>query len=97
MRAIALCYYSGPPPKNKNAPDLSCVDTGKGFSNCRCIEIPYRPYFVDINAILDEAVYKETIDRCGHSGADCKHDEAPECDAINNGALFADNPSGAVV
>jgi len=92
---IALCYYSGPKPA-PGAPDLSCKLTdNKVFSNCRCIEIEDGPYFVDINAILDEKVYLETVKKCGPTGANCEGypNMATVCKAINRGKLFSDDPN----
>lgn len=90
---IALCYYSGPEPANPLKPDLSCelTDDGK-FANCRCVEISYGPYYVDINAILDKGVYLETVKKCGKSGADCQGEpnKAPVCDAIRTNQLLSD-------
>lgn len=83
---IALCYYSGPRAKGASQPDLSCKITSDGqFANCRCVEIPVGPYYVDINGILDEDIYNETVAKCGTSGADCrKRNSAPVCAAIND-------------
>ena len=91
---IALCYYSGPEPHGSSQPDLSCEVTSDGqFANCRCVEIPYGPYWVDINAILDEDTYNKTVKTCGTDGIDCKaSNSAPVCDKINSNDLF---PPGA--
>jgi hypothetical protein len=91
---ISLCYYSGPEPNGKSQPDLSCdvtLDTSNGsFANCRCVVIPYGPYWVDIHAILDETVYEETVAACGESGHRCRAtNSAPVCDKINKNELFA--------
>src|SRR5215813_11055290 len=52
---IALCYYSGAPADSSQdppRPDIPCTLTDDGkFANCKCLEIPHGPYFVDINAI----------------------------------------------
>lgn len=65
------------------------------FANCRCVEIPYGPYWVDINAILDEDTYNKTVRTCGTDGIDCKApNSAPVCDEINSNDLF---PPGAAV
>lgn len=88
---IALCYYSGPPPSDPGDADLSCTLTDDPeFSNCRCIEMDYGPYFVDINAILDEKIYLETVKVCGHGGANCKGvpNMAPVCAAINDNTFL---------
>ncbi len=80
---IALCYYSGPEP----AP---CELTRNGrYANCECFEIPYGPYFVDINAILNLYVYLDTIEACGQDGSGCTDtNSAPVCDVINEGELI---------
>ncbi len=55
----ALCYYSDP---SSGTEDLSCRPTADGFyANCKCFDIPYGVYFVAINAILNHAVYENTI------------------------------------
>ena len=88
---ISLCYYSGPEPHGKSRPDLSCDVTSDGaFANCRCVVIPYGPYWVDIHAILDEDVYLDTIRVCGEGGSGCTEpNSAPVCDTINSNQLFA--------
>jgi len=89
---IALCYYSGPQPSDSSQPDLSCDVTNNGkFANCRCIEIAYGPYFVDINAILDLDMYERTVRVCGKDGVDCRGEpnRAPVCRAINANRLIA--------
>ena len=54
---FALCYYSGP---SSGSEDLSCTLTADGlYANCKCFDIPYGVYFVDINAILNHAVYEK--------------------------------------
>jgi hypothetical protein len=81
----ALCYYSGPGPE-------SCVLTGDGtFANCKCFEIAYGKYFVDINAILDLNVYLDTVDACGADGSGCQTtNSAPVCASINTGSFIPD-------
>jgi hypothetical protein len=84
--SIALCYYSGP------GPTTPCTIDGLGIANCTCYEIPSgQPYLVDINAILDLAVYLKTVARCGKDGSKCRPTgsiEAPVCQAINNNTLI---------
>jgi hypothetical protein len=86
---FALCYYSGPGPEVGGI-DLSCNVTEDGrFANCKCYEIPYGAYFVDINAILNYGVYLQTIDACGTDGSNCAvTNSAPVCDAINRNDLI---------
>ena len=88
---IALCYYSGPEPHGNSQPDLSCDMTSDGkFANCRCVEIPYGPYWVDIHGILDSAAYEETVRVCGAGGSGCTEpNSAPVCGKINSNQLFA--------
>jgi hypothetical protein len=96
---IALCYYSGPEPQDPSQPDLSCTVTGDGqFANCLCVELPYGPYFVDINSILDVALYQKTVKTCGEDGVDCRRqtNRAPVCQAINDNTLFAENGADTI-
>ena len=75
---FALCYYSGPDPE-------TCTLTEDGqFANCKCFEIPYGTYFVDINAILNYEVYLKTVKKCGQDCSNCQEtNQAPVCEAIN--------------
>ena len=84
---FALCYYSGP---SSGAEDLSCTLTPDGhYANCRCFDIPYGVYFVDINAILNYSVYQDTISQCGTDGSLCATtNSAPVCQAVNQGNLI---------
>jgi hypothetical protein len=86
--AIALCYYSGA-GANTSTP---CTTDGGGISNCTCYEIAAgKPYFVDINAILNLDVYKKTVKICGHDGSKCKptgKHTAPVCESIKNNTLM---------
>jgi hypothetical protein len=81
----ALCYYSGP---DDGSTDLSCtLSKDRRFANCKCFEIPWGTYFVDINAILNYAIYQKTIQVCGADGSGCSGsaniNKAPVCEAIN--------------
>lgn len=80
---FALCYYSGPEP-------VACIPTEDGrFANCRCYEIAYGPYYVDINSILNLNVYLETVRKCGSDGSLCTEtNSAPVCRYINRGKLI---------
>lgn len=80
---FALCYYSGPSPE-------TCELTTDGrFANCKCFEIPYGKYFVDINAILNHEVYLKTVKQCGKEGRNCPQDnDAPVCQYINQNKLI---------
>jgi hypothetical protein len=84
---FALCYYSGP---SSGAEDLSCTLTADGkYANCQCFDIPYGVYFVDINAILNHAVYETTIAQCGADGSGCATlNSAPVCANVNQGNLI---------
>ncbi len=84
---FALCYYSGP---SSGAEDLSCTLTADGnYANCQCFDIPYGVYFVDINAILNHAVYEKTIAQCGADGSLCATlNSAPVCANVNAGNLM---------
>lgn len=86
---IALCYYSGP-----NGP-VPCNEDGLGLANCTCYEIPStvqgnkQPYLVDINGILNEEVYKETVRKCGPEGRLCTEtNSAPVCASINSNTFI---------
>jgi hypothetical protein len=83
----ALCYYSGP---STGTEDLSCTLTPDGlYANCKCFDIPYGVYFVDINAILNHSVYEATIAQCGVDGSLCGAiNSAPVCNSVNQGNLI---------
>jgi hypothetical protein len=83
----ALCYYSGP---STGTEDLSCTLTADGlYANCKCFSIPYGVYFVDINAILNHAVYEQTVAQCGADGSLCQTlNSAPVCQSVNQGTLI---------
>lgn len=86
--AIALCYYSGPGDS-----DTPCeLRDGEAIADCTCYKIPEgRPYYVDINAILNLDVYLKTVNECGKNGERCPPGgpkEAPVCKEINKGTLI---------
>ncbi len=83
----ALCYYSGP---SSGPQDLACTLTPDGrYANCQCYDIPYGVYFVDINAILNNAVYQATVLQCGADGSLCGTiNSAPVCQSVNQGDLI---------
>jgi hypothetical protein len=83
----ALCYYSGP---SSSVQDLSCTLTADGlYANCQCYDIPYGVYFVDINAILNQQVYEDTIAKCGRDSSLCGTiNSAPVCQEVNQGTLI---------
>jgi len=81
---FALYYYSGP-----EGPLPCNTRNNDPLSECKCIEIPYGVYFVDINAILDVDTYQQTVDYCGQSGSNCtSKNQAPVCGVINANTLF---------
>jgi hypothetical protein len=84
---FALCYYSGP---SSGAENLSCTLSADGnYADCQCFDIPYGVYFVDINAILNHAVYEQTIAKCGADGSLCGTlNSAPVCANVNQGKLI---------
>ena len=86
--SIALCYYSGP----KTSVTPCELEPGGAIANCTCYVIPPgRPYFVDINAILNLDVYLETVKTCGSDGSECLprgSKMAPVCDSINEHKLI---------
>ncbi len=85
---FALCYYSGPDgtlPCEVN----SLKSQGRNVADCSCIEVPYGPYFVDINAIMDLQTYELTVAACGRDGERCLFpNQAPVCDLIQNKKLI---------
>jgi hypothetical protein len=84
---FALCYYSGP---SSGSQDLSCTLTPDGnYANCKCFDIPYGVYFVDINGILNHSVYEKTVAQCGIDGSLCAAvNSAPVCQSVNQGTLI---------
>ncbi|MEA2649110.1 MAG: hypothetical protein QOG61_1545, partial [Candidatus Binataceae bacterium] len=59
------------------------------YANCKCFDIPYGVYFVDINAILNHSVYEATIAQCGADGSLCGAiNSAPVCNSVNQGNLI---------
>jgi hypothetical protein len=97
--AYALCYYSGPNAPTGTNPDnpaLPCTLSKDGrFANCTCYAISNEmaaakvPYLVDINAISNLGIYKQTIEACGQNGENCAAGtiDAAVCDAINTNLL----------
>jgi hypothetical protein len=97
--SYALCYYSGPDEPTGNNPDnpsLPCKLSPDGtVANCSCYKITTDvisaklPYFVDINAISNLEVYKETIETCGKEGERCADSDRDPlvCEAINANLL----------
>jgi hypothetical protein len=72
--AYALCFFSGPPnptgqnPANKRLP---CTLQQGGVAICTCEAFSCGPYFVDINGILNQGVYYQTVNACGQDGSGC--------------------------
>ncbi|MCF6776817.1 hypothetical protein L3V83_09580 [Thiotrichales bacterium 19X7-9] len=97
--SYALCYYSGPDDPtgtNPDNPPLPCKLSDDGvYANCSCYEIstdtisPKIPYLIDINAISNLTIYKETVEACGKNGEKCASGDitAPVCEAINTNLL----------
>jgi hypothetical protein len=81
---FALCAYSGAAP-------MGCkVDAEGKFADCKCFEIPSASYFVNINAILNRKVWRETIKVCGKDGSRCSgHPNlAPACKYVNDHSMI---------
>jgi hypothetical protein len=81
----ALCYYSGPDGPSL---DLGCTINEDGrFADCKCYEVAYGVYFVDIYSILNDFIHKKTVAVCGKDGSACSGPEninkAPVCHSIN--------------
>lgn len=78
----ALCFYSGPKrvtglPDKGNVP-LPCIVGPKGdVANCTCKAFRSGPegdpYFVDINSILNQGAYFDTVVKCDSDGGSCKN------------------------
>jgi len=84
----ALCYYSGP-DGTLPCTVKSLKSQGRNVADCSCIEVPYGPYFVDINAIMDLQTYELTVAVCGKEGEKCpRPNQAPVCEVINNRKLI---------
>jgi hypothetical protein len=107
----ALCFFSGPPYRTGQKPDnpiLPCVLHGD-VASCTCEVFtsagapagqPTTPYFVDINGILNEGAYFQTVAACGHDGRKCanlhncgkggtksgcsNYKQAPVCQYVNH-------------
>ena len=83
---FALCYYSGP---EGTLPCRVRQPAEGKIADCQCIEVPYGPYFVDINAIMDLQTYEMTVAACGKDGSHCPNtNQAPVCDIINHRKLI---------
>jgi hypothetical protein len=71
----ALCFFSGPPDKtgtNTSNNALPCVVNESGDSaSCSCQYYSSGNSFVDINGIINQNAYYETVQKCGHDGAGC--------------------------
>ena len=97
--SYALCYYSGPDAPTGNSdenPSLPCTLSPDGtVANCTCYEIstdpgtPRMPYLVDIHAISNLDIYKDTVEVCGDQGIKCLNSGRipPVCEAINTNLL----------
>lgn len=72
--AYALCFFSGPPnatgsnPANKPLP---CVMQTDGTADCTCQVYTSGPSFVDLNGILNQGAFYETVQTCGQDGSGC--------------------------
>lgn len=83
---FALCYYSGP---DGTLPCTVKKAAEGNYAECKCIEVPYGTYYVDIHAIMDKTTYDETVLACGAEGAKCTTvNSAPACDVINTRKLI---------
>lgn len=78
---FALCYYSGP---DGTLPCTVRREAEGNYAECKCVEVPYGPYFVDIHAIMDKTTYDATVLACGEQGEKCATpNSAPVCGVIN--------------
>src|SRR5436305_4046867 len=72
----ALCFFSGPPTatgKSSKNNALPCVQNADGTASCTCQAYTKSPNFVDINGILNQGAYFETVQVCGPDGSLCKN------------------------
>jgi len=72
----ALCFFSGPPTatgKSSRNNALPCVQNADGTASCTCQAYTKSPNFVDINGILNQGAYFETVQVCGPDGSLCKN------------------------
>jgi hypothetical protein len=81
----ALCFFSGPPvatgkidPNGSNDNNaLPCtLDESGTVANCSCQYYGSGISFVDINGIINQNAYYETVQQCGHDGAGCANMQA---------------------
>ncbi|HEV8238767.1 MAG TPA: hypothetical protein VGS57_05330 [Thermoanaerobaculia bacterium] len=91
----ALCFFSGPPQatgRNPHNKELPCVLSADGTTaNCTCQVYTSGPSYVDINGILNNGAWKETVQTCGTTGAACKNlltcGKDPTSDACQKGQV----------
>ena len=74
----ALCFFSGPstPTGKPNSGNkaLPCVLNEHGdLASCTCQAYTSGPNFVDINGILNQGTYFETVEICGKDGSRCRN------------------------
>ncbi len=71
----ALCFYSGPPMAtgiNADNQALPCVvDESGDTASCSCQYYGSGISYVDINGIINQNAWYETVQQCGHDGAGC--------------------------
>ncbi len=95
----ALCFYSGPAHATGLSPaenvPLPCTVSEAGkVADCTCKAFrsgpDSEPFFVDINAILNQGVYFETVEQCSSDGSGCKNivncgrdGSGADCDAVD--------------
>ncbi len=71
----SLCFFSGPPQPltaPKNLTPLPCRVGPDGVANCTCRYFT-DSFYVDVNAILNQGVYYQTVDQCGPTGSGCRN------------------------
>jgi hypothetical protein len=73
--AYALCFFSGPPgiiSGGKQA--LPCTLRPGGLvADCTCQYYSSGTYYVDMNGILNQGAYYQTVSQCGPEGAGCRN------------------------
>jgi hypothetical protein len=74
--AYALCFFSGPPDPTGKDPAgnaaLPCVLDGDA-ADCTCQVYTAGPSFVDLNGILNQGAYYQTVQACQQDGSGCRN------------------------
>lgn len=94
----ALCFFSGPPsPIVKGGQALPCVLGPDGLvADCTCqyYSASTKPYYVDINGILNQGAYFEAVKQCGADGSGCSNIAASSATTANVCNYINSQPQG---